>query len=60
MSVGVPDFDTAWRRRTEHLVRARGVPFLGRHDLVQNKRAVDRHKDLGDLEALGESLGPTD
>jgi hypothetical protein len=51
---GVPDFDSAWRDRAEHPVRGRSIPFIGRGDLVRNKRAVGRHKDLGDLEALGE------
>jgi hypothetical protein len=33
-----------------------GVPvcFIGRHELVANKRATGRKKDLADLEALGE------
>lgn len=52
---GVPSFDEAWSRRTEHAVRGRIVPFLGRPDLLANKRASGRHKDKGDLEALGES-----
>jgi hypothetical protein len=51
---GVPDFAEAWAGRSEHLVRGRAVPFLGRAELVRNKRAVGRRKDLGDLEALGE------
>lgn len=51
---GVPDFDTAWAERVEHEVRGQRVPFLGRATLVDNKRAAGRHKDLGDLEALGE------
>jgi hypothetical protein len=33
-----------------------GVPaaFLGRDELRKNKRAIGRHKDLADLEALGD------
>jgi hypothetical protein len=30
------------------------VPFIGRAALLRNKRASGRHKDLGDVEALGE------
>ena len=35
-----------------------GVPvrYLGRAELVINKRACGRHRDLADLEALGESV----
>lgn len=52
---GVPDFEAAWRDRVEHPVRGSPIPFLGRAALIQSKRAAGRHKDLGDLEALGES-----
>jgi hypothetical protein len=31
------------------------VHFIGREDLVANKRATGRKKDLADIEALGES-----
>ena len=51
---GVPDFAQAWAGRIEHPVGGRLVPFLGRADLVRNKRASGRRKDLGDLEALGD------
>jgi hypothetical protein len=30
------------------------VPFLGREELLANKRAAGRQRDLADLEALGE------
>lgn len=52
---GLPDFAAAWERRREERVADRAVPFLGRGDLVANKRAAGRKKDLADLEALGES-----
>jgi hypothetical protein len=51
---GVPDFEAAWAGRSVHEVRGRQVPFLGRAELVVNKRASGRRKDLADLEALGE------
>lgn len=50
---GVPDFGRAWAGRTEHEVRGRRLPFLGRGDLIVNKQASGRRKDLADLEALG-------
>lgn len=51
---GVPSFEAAWSQRVNHPVRDRTVPFLGRVDLIVNKRASGRKKDLADLEALGE------
>jgi hypothetical protein len=47
-------FDQAWNRRVVHQVGVLTIPFLGRDDLVRNKRSSGRYKDLGDLEALGE------
>ena len=47
-------FDQAWSSRIVHQVGMIAVPFVGRDDLVRNKRASGRYKDLGDLEALGE------
>lgn len=48
------DFESAWASRIVHRIGALSVPFLGRGDLVRNKRATGRYKDLGDVEALGE------
>ena len=45
-------FEEAWKNRTTHLVDGREVPFLGRQDLVLNKRAMGRSKDLADLDVL--------
>jgi hypothetical protein len=58
---GVP-FARAWRQRvTERLVApARGelpVYFIGLADLLTNKRAAGRHKDLDDVEHLSRSRG---
>lgn len=47
-------FEPAWESRVVHRIGALDVPFLGREDLVRNKRATGRYKDLGDIEALGE------
>lgn len=46
------DFEEAWRNRTTHSIDSREVPFLGRDDLLRNKRASGRAKDIADLEIL--------
>jgi len=45
-------FDDAWPRRNEIDVMGVAVPVIGRTDLIQNKRALGRPKDLADLEEL--------
>jgi len=45
-------FEEAWQNRTTHPVGAHAVPFLSRQDLVRNKRASGRPKDLADLDTL--------
>lgn len=51
---GVPDFASAWAGRRAFDFQGRSVPFLGRAELIANKRAAGRTKDLADLDALGE------
>lgn len=51
---GVPSFAAAWEDRMEQVIRNRTIPFLGRAAFIANKRAGGRHKDLADIEALGE------
>ena len=46
------DFASAWRNRTTHTVGGQDIPFLGRDELIRNKRASGRPKDLADLEVL--------
>jgi hypothetical protein len=46
------DFDEAWSNRTMHSIGAHAVPFLGREDLIRNKRASGRPKDIADLDVL--------
>jgi hypothetical protein len=46
------DFDEAWRNRTTHRLDSYEVPFLSREDLVRNKKATGRAKDLADLDVL--------
>ena len=48
-------FAEAWPSRVEAEFEGVRVPFLGREALIRNKTATGRMKDLGDLEALGES-----
>jgi hypothetical protein len=50
---GVP-FEEAWSGRVVHEVDGLQVPFLGRAELQQNKRAAGRPKDLADLALLDE------
>lgn len=54
---GVADFETVWSGRVTHELRGRSVPFIGRQELLANKRASGRRKDLADVEALGEDPG---
>lgn len=46
------DFEEAWRNREIHPIGALDIPFLGREDLIRNKRATGRPKDLADLSIL--------
>lgn len=48
------DFETAWGSRLSITIDDISFPVLGRADLVANKRASGRPKDLADLDALGE------
>ena len=46
------EFEEAWSNRTTHSIGPRAVPFLSRADLIRNKRASGRPKDLADLDVL--------
>jgi len=48
-------FDDAWENRILVEIEELDVPVLGRSELVRNKRAVGRTRDLADIEELGES-----
>jgi uncharacterized nucleotidyltransferase DUF6036 len=52
MSISGVVFDEAWKRRTEAVFEGVRFPVIGLDDLVQNKRACGRPKDLVDLEIL--------
>ena len=45
-------FIDAWRSREPGRFGSLTVDFLGREDLIRNKRATGRSKDLGDIEGL--------
>ncbi len=49
------DFDDAWRDRFTQQAIGRELPYLGLADLIRNKRASGRTKDLLDIELLREA-----
>lgn len=46
------NFESAWRSRVSHPAGGMDVPFIARQELLQNKRATGRLRDLADVEAL--------
>lgn len=51
-SITAVDFDDAWAGRVEVEVDGQRVGFIGREQLIQNKLATGRVKDLLDVEQL--------
>lgn len=47
-------FEQAWNGRLQAIVDGHAVGFLGRDELIANKRASGRPKDLADLALLAE------
>lgn len=45
-------FDEAWATRHQRLVDGRSIGFLGEAELIRNKRATGRPKDVVDADAL--------
>jgi len=45
-------FEEAWAGRLESDVEGLRIPVIGRAELIRNKRATGRTRDLGDAEAL--------
>lgn len=45
-------FAEAWPRRERAEVDGIALPVIGRSDLLDNKRAAGRKRDLADVEAL--------
>jgi hypothetical protein len=54
-SLTAVSWDEVWTGRVQGAYDDVPVPFLGIEQLRKNKRALGRHKDLADLEALGDS-----
>jgi hypothetical protein len=48
--------DEVWAGRIAGRFGDMSVFYLGREAFVRNKRSLGRHKDLADLEALGEKV----
>ena len=48
------EFQEAWKRRIEVEVNGVDVPFIGREDLITNKKAARRAQDLADVARLEE------
>jgi hypothetical protein len=46
-------FDQAWPSRVTVAIEGLSVPVIGRADLLRNKAASGRPKDLADMAALG-------
>ncbi len=46
------DFKSAWERRASFVLSGLDVPVLGREDLIANKKAAGRPKDLADVAVL--------
>lgn len=51
-SISGVDFDSAWEQRVQTLLDDQPVALLGWDELIRNKRAAGRQKDLADLEKL--------
>src|SRR4051794_35936521 len=49
------EFDEAWPHRTVSQINGISVPVIGREQLLQNKRAAGRPKDLADVAWLEEA-----
>ena len=45
-------FDEAWNGRASGHFGSEPVPYLGRQELLRNKRAAGRPQDLADIDAL--------
>ena len=51
-SISGVDFDTAWETRVESVMDDQPVIMLGWNELLRNKKAAGRQKDLADVEKL--------
>ncbi len=52
-SIPAVDFDEPWKNRIESMVDERTPAyFISRDDLIENKLATGRHRDLDDVERI--------
>lgn len=51
-SIDAVEYDDAWPNRLVANVGGIDIPLIGRKELIRNKRAVGRPRDLADIEAL--------
>ena len=51
-SISGVDFESAWESRIEASIDGQPVIIIGWNELLRNKRAAARQKDLGDIEKL--------
>ena len=56
-SITAVSFDEAWTNRVQVEIEGVDVPVLGRAELLRNKRAVGRTRDLADIEELQDPQG---
>lgn len=59
-SIEAVDFEEAWLNRTRVHVMGVDVCLIGRDELIRNKRALGRTRDLADVEALEEGRSHLD
>ncbi len=52
MSLDGVEFESAWENRTSADFRGVPVYFIGKEDLIDNKKLAGRHQDLADIESL--------
>lgn len=55
-SIDGVDFDQAWQHHIVARIDDVDVPVIGPQELIKNKRAVGRTKDLADIEQLEDEL----
>ena len=55
-SIDGVEWERAWENRERGTWAEVPVSYLSRKDFIVNKRASGRHKDLADIEALGEDI----
>jgi hypothetical protein len=58
-SISGVGFGEAWKGRKRAKLGGRTIGFIGREELIRNKRSSGRTKDLLDLELLDEIRAPT-